>query len=183
VWFLTSGTLTVSVLDTNVDLFLVGGGAKGGDSCYDCVSGYRDKAGSGGHGGYRLTANNQTLASNTQYSIVIGESDATSTLGFGLDSNTGVCSSGGAGIIMNHYEGTVYYGGSSPEPGVYAFADEYFDPNIYGKGGVGGGDWSNGSVCSGPNTGCGGGGGGSRYKSSAAGSDGCTGILIMRSHR
>lgn len=184
IWFTTSGTLTLNAISGNVDIFLVGGGAKGGTSCHDCVSGYKDKGGTGGRGGYRYTVTNVQI-SPKNYDITIGGNSGLNTSGFGYNASSGTYSSGGAGMVINHYSGTVSSSDVKGSGGAYAFGSSSFDSTLYGKSGGGGGDWIAGDGCTSSlaNTGTGGGGGGAAYQDSYAGKDGCTGILIIRNKR
>lgn len=96
--FLTSGTLTFTALgdaSDGIDVFLVGGGGRGGGT-YAYNAGYYgfSAGGGGGGGGYTTTKTNVSIASNTAYKIVIG-AGATSSTSSGTSSAFGYTAKGG----------------------------------------------------------------------------------------
>lgn len=196
-----SCTLTFTRVVDAVDVFLVGGGAPGGNS----DGGY---GGQGGKGGGRTTQSSVTLNEGTGYAIVIGGSGKATT-GFGYTAATGGGSDGGAGA---DYRSTLH--GKSGSSGAYAFgssASLLYSGRKYGPGGGGGGyvqsannvynggdggttggghgaDRSHTAAADSAGTAnTGGGGGGACYdapynKSYGPGTGG-SGIIIIRNHR
>lgn len=123
--FTSSGTFTVPGGVTSVDVFLVGGGGKGGGECY-----YKNGStlfihcGSGGGSGYTKTVKGVSVTPGIKYSILVG-----------------------AGSSTNKYD-NIYTGGSSSALGYSAnggengiYVKELYSNNdkLGGKGGSGGG--------------------------------------------
>ena len=155
IWFLTSGTLTTYV-DSNIDVFLVGGGQRGST----------DYGGRGGGVAYTTS----TIQNGGSYEIAIGESGQ-DTVAFGQTAYTGQGAGGshrvhiysGAQCGAGNY--SVYRGYGWGGVGPYAWNDPNIDGVRYGCGGTGGGSCCGmtccGTTCNGAGgafpTGCGGG--------------------------
>lgn len=109
--FLTSGTLTFTNLngaDGGIDVFLVGGGAKGLNGTAPSNEYY----GSGGGGGYTSTKRGISVQANISYTITVGaESGNTSAFNTTAKGASGINGgSGGAGGFWNAYVGVIYGG-------------------------------------------------------------------------
>ena len=109
--FLTSGTLTFTKLNGwngQLDVFLVGGGAKGLNGTTPSNEWY----GSGGGGGYTLTKRGISVQANIPYTITVGaESGNTSAFNTTAKGASGINGgSGGAGGFWNAYSGVTYGG-------------------------------------------------------------------------
>jgi hypothetical protein len=109
--FLTSGTLTFTNLngaEGGIDVFLVGGGAKGLNGTGPSNEYY----GSGGGGGYTSTKRGISVQANTSYTITVGaESGNTSAFNTTAKGASGINGgSGGAGGFWNGYGGVIYGG-------------------------------------------------------------------------
>lgn len=109
--FLTSGTLTFTNLsgaENGIDVFLVGGGAKGLNGTAPSNEYY----GSGGGGGYTSTKRGISVQANTSYTITVGaESGNTSAFNTTAEGASGINGgSGGAGGFWNGYGGVIYGG-------------------------------------------------------------------------
>lgn len=106
--FLTSGTF-IPKKQVKIDIFLVGGGAGGGDS-----NGYAD--GAGGGSGRTGTWLNITLIANTSYVVTIGAGSACYSAG-GVTSFIGGTvnnsASGGNAIVTHYYGSSGGSGGAS----------------------------------------------------------------------
>lgn len=111
--FLTGGTLSFSNLygaADGIDIFLVGGGGGGGTG-----------NGGGGGGGYTATVLNQTVSTNTNYSVTIGAGGASGgqnlaggSSAFGeLGSANGGTGGAGAGAASNYHGGNGGSGGGA----------------------------------------------------------------------
>jgi hypothetical protein len=92
--FLTTGYLTFTNLNDaakGIDVFVLGGGGKSGESCqyHSSSSGeYRCSGGGGGGGGYRTSEFGVQVSAEKQYPIVIGGSGGSSS-GFEVSANGG----------------------------------------------------------------------------------------------
>lgn len=109
--FLTSGTLTFTNLngaEGGIDVFLVGGGAKGLNGTAPSTEYY----GSGGGGGYTSTKRGISVQANISYTITVGaESGNTSAFNTTAKGASGINGgSGGAGGFWNAYVGVIYGG-------------------------------------------------------------------------
>ena len=109
--FLTSGTLTFTNLngaEGGIDVFLVGGGAKGLNGTAPSNEYY----GSGGGGGYTSTKRGVSVQANISYTITVGaESGNTSAFNTTAKGASGINGgSGGAGGFWNGYSGVIYGG-------------------------------------------------------------------------
>lgn len=109
--FLTSGTLTFTNLngaEGGIDVFLVGGGAKGLNGTAPSNEYY----GSGGGGGYTSTKRGISVQSNISYTITVGaESGNTSAFNTTAKGASGINGgSGGAGGFWNGLGGVIYGG-------------------------------------------------------------------------
>ncbi len=162
--FLTSGTLTVTSISSNIDVFLVGGGGGAGG----CGT---TRGGGGGGGGYTTTQTNFSI-SNTSYSVTIGSGggcggNGGSSSAFGYTANGGGAgaaysngrggnggSGGGGNFGGNGYpspEGAGGSNGSSGQDGRVRTYASNGNINEYNNGGSGcstnGGCKINGSKC------------------------------------
>ena len=173
-WMKATGTITFNSLNTNVDVCVVGKGAKGGNCNFDGAKVY---CGSGGSGGMVKNSFGQTLSVGQQYSASIG--DGTDFAGI-LSAGVGGGASGGGGGSTTP-EGGPRAAGSGRE-GSYAFGDSTFDGIKYGHGGGGGiiAYYGGGTGSRDSNPGAGGGGGGQVGQGSSSPSDGRVGIVLMR---
>lgn len=109
--FLTSGTLTFTNLngaENGIDVFLVGGGAKGLNGTAPSNEYY----GSGGGGGYTSTKRGISVQANISYTITVGaESGNTSAFNTTAKGASGINGgSGGAGGFWNGLGGVIYGG-------------------------------------------------------------------------
>ena len=109
--FLTSGTLTFTNLngaEGGIDVFLVGGGAKGLNGTAPSNEYY----GSGGGGGYTSTKRGISVQANISYTITVGaESGNTSAFNTTAKGASGINGgSGGAGGFWNGLGGVIYGG-------------------------------------------------------------------------
>lgn len=109
--FLTSGTLTFTNLngaEGGIDVFLVGGGAKGLNGTTPSNEYY----GSGGGGGYTSTKRGISVQANIPYTITVGAASGnTSAFNATAKGASGINGgSGGAGGFWNAYSGVVYGG-------------------------------------------------------------------------
>lgn len=193
--FLTGCTITFNRLNTDVDVFLVAGGAKAGDSIGNAANNYAI-GGAGGKGG-GIVNDTLTLETGVAYPIVIGGSGQDTTA-FGKTAVSGAGSNGGAGaytaaagngtdgvLAFNNTGGTLYENGTPIKFGAgggggAAKASASSALRAAGSGGAtGGGAGGDGSGSNGsdsnadskngrPNTG-GGGGGGSRNNETGSG--------------
>ena len=167
--FLTTGTLTVLTADWLVDLFLVGGGARGDAGTTPAASApgttsYGGAGGKGGTGGDVNTIKSLTVSKETNYTITIGGSGGrTSALSYTAASGGG--SIGGAGGSGGKFPNPGHNGNSGP----FEFGEN--GSTMYGSGGGGGG--GGGYRVRFDNTAPGNGGAG-RYGSGAGGTGGVT---------
>ena len=190
--FLTSGTLTFTNLngaEGGIDVFLVGGGAKGLNGTAPSNEYY----GSGGGGGYTSTKRGVSVQANISYTITVGaESGNTSAFNTTAKGASGINGgSGGAGGFWNGYSGVIYGGqdgangnkhsGSESLPGgkgqgttTREFGES--SGRLYSTGGA-----ANRFANATENTGNGGDGG--RAGVSNPGYAGGSGIAIIRNHR
>lgn len=137
---LVSGTLKFKKNPGAIEVFAVGGGAKGGRAYYTEPYMY---GGPGGKGGELVTATIQSISANNPYEIVIGGSDE-STSGLGVTAASGAGKNGGSGGRSAEYQG----GGSSKTNGGKGTNGEkpfgntsalYAPTRLYGPGGGGAG--------------------------------------------
>ena len=190
--FLTSGTLTFTNLngaEGGIDVFLVGGGAKGLNGTAPSNEYY----GSGGGSGYTSTKRGVSVQANISYTITVGaESGNTSAFNTTAKGASGINGgSGGAGGFWNGYSGVIYGGqdgangnkhsGSESLPGgkgqgttTREFGES--SGRLYSTGGA-----ANRFANATENTGNGGDGG--RAGVSNPGYAGGSGIAIIRNHR
>jgi len=204
---LDSGTLTFRNLSTNVDVFLVGGGANGGANSYfdgnQWGTGNHYSGGKGGYSAKITTVENMELANGT-YDVEIGASGG-ATNAFGKTAAGGTSSSGGKEGGAGEYEGTATAG----KNGEYAFGESSFSHALgagfrfsaSGGGGAGGvpatssygtaakggatdggdgGAYGENGTAGGTNSGSGGGGAGGN---TGVRGKGGSGILIIRNAR
>lgn len=191
--FLTSGTLMFTNLngaESGIDVFLVGGGAKGLNGTTPSNEWY----GSGGGGGYTLTKRGVSVQSNISYTITVGaESGNTSAFNTTAKGASGINGgSGGAGGFWNAYSGVIY-GGQDGADGNKHSAGDQSSPGGKGQGTTtrefgesSGRLYSTGGAANRftnatENTGNGGDGG--RPGVSNPGYAGGSGIAIIRNHR
>ena len=133
--FLTSGTLTVLTADWLVDLFLVGGGARGtSKGSYSGAPGSFRAGCNGGRGGSVRTVKSLTAAKGTSYSIVVGGSGGT-TSALGQSAASGGGGTGGSGGAYTT-AGDSYNNGGSGGIGSREFGEA---GGAYYAGGGGGG--------------------------------------------
>ena len=99
-----------------VDIFLVGGGASGGQGY--AVGEYNCHGGNGGKGGERITRANVQLVEGQTYSITIGGSDQATT-GFGYTARSGVTNTGGSGGDAGWNSSNLGTAGSNGEVAFY----------------------------------------------------------------
>lgn len=209
--FLTGCTITFNRLNTDVDVFLVGGGAKAGDSIGNAANNYA-VGGAGGKGG-GIVNDTLTLETGVAYPIVIGGSGQDTTA-FGKTAVSGAGSNGGAGaytsaagngadgvLAFNNTGGTLYENGTpikfgagggggaaKASAGSALRAAGSGGATGGGAGGSGGTDETEAAKAGKANTG-GGGGGGSRNNETGSGGNfpgpgkGGSGIVIIRNHR
>lgn len=211
-WVLTlkdSGTLVFKNLPTNIDVFMISGGANGGPKSqanYGGAEGYHYKGGYGGAGGETKTQRNfKPTRTNT---ITIGGAGQ-DTVAFGLTAvaNTGQTGtrSGGDGIVTSGRAG-------NGVNGVYAFGESTFSHALgagyrfgaSGGGGSGGipatsdfgseghggtsgagdgGTWGKDGKNADANSGSGGGGCGGYGANTVSPGNGGSGIVIIRNAR
>ena len=127
--FLSSGIFT-PLKNMVIDVFLVGGGAPGGNG-YKSGSTYRGAGGGGS--GYTTTARSVVLAANTAYQITVGAGGAVNTASGGDTTAFGATASGGKAPNAADYR----YGGNGASGGGMG--------NSGGKGSAGGSDGSDGA--------------------------------------
>lgn len=134
--FLNSGTFTINDLGntTAIDIFLVGGGANGGDpytesdSLYGTGTNYL--GGVGGGSGYTTTIKNLQITTGTYEIVVGGASEATSAFGHSAEGGNGQTGkrNGGNSVAGGYKSGGVWYTktADSGEDGEYAFGESDF---------------------------------------------------------
>lgn len=209
--FKTGCTITFNTLETDVDVFLVGGGARGGSTQGNPNNGYA-LGGNGGKGG-GVVNGTLTLETGVDYPVVIGGSDQ-ATKAFGLTAAPGAGSNGGTGactspagnatagidgvLAFNNTGGTLYEngtpikfgagGGGGAAVGTGAtYASAAGGATGGGHGGSGNPNEAESILAGVANTGCGGGGAGRYYNSGTGGAQspgyGGSGIVIIRNAR
>ena len=182
--FFTDGTLKFNSIKTDVDLFLVGGGA--GDN-----GGVYPGGRLGGGGGYTMTTI-KTPARNVEYPIVIGAGGArkadggvTSALGSSVlggkhgiyNGSTPDGGSGGGGYLSAGGSDGNNGKGSQAGQGQGSTTRAFGEPtgDLYSAGGGGGDNALSGAGLTGNNSGAGG--------NNSNNQTGCSGIVIIRNHR
>lgn len=143
--FLTSGTLTVTSNDMDVDIFLVGGGGGGGggSNAGGSYTGFSYYAGSGGGGGggYTNTVLNKTLEKGVEYEIVVGAGGA----GGAAVESVGEASNGASGGDTSFGNDCVAAGGKGGAASQHSNSQTANAVGVGGNGGSGGGGGAFGS--------------------------------------
>lgn len=148
--FTASGTFTPPSGVKSVDVFLVGGGGRGGGLWYwhhkfwgtptENITEY--KAGNGGGGGYTTTVKGVSVTPGQQYSIVVGagstadysnpRNNDTQVYSGGSSSALGYSAAGGRNGCANYYWNSVNLANGGSAGGEGAWWDWRSVPNYYG---------------------------------------------------
>lgn len=210
IFFTSSGTLTIDKLkglkdSPTIDVFVVGGGGKGGDAYSVTVQDtayITQQFGAGGGGGYAgksTSGSNISITANNAYTITVGGSGASSSA-FGKTAQGGAsganasnyANAGGTATKGGNYQSV--NGSNATAATTRPFSKSAF-PLCCGNGAGGGGVYyekSNGTstfnqgsdgASSGAVYGCGGAGGLAQRGYAGAGASGSSGVVVIRNHR